>query len=732
MATNTNRKVMFLALLLCLVLKTHIAFGAETITANQSLSGDQTIVSASEVYELGFFTPGKTTLNYYIGMWYKRDPYKTILWVANREKPVINRFSSKLIISNSNLVLINELKIPVWSTNVSFPTSGTSVRATLQDDGNIVLLHDEFDESKLLWQSFDYPTDTWLPGASLGFNKITKRKQILTSWNNLEDPSPGLFTFELVPSDGFYIILWNRSRSYWTTGPWTGDIFTLVPEMRGDPICYFKFVSNESDILFTMYAHNTSGVSRLVMDVSGQMKQLGQPSKRWNLLWSFPRQQCQVYAFCGAYGSCSENSLPFCQCLMGFQPKSQRDWDLKDYSGGCMRKSQLNCLNNSLPNDEKDRFLEVPSMSVPENAQSEPVRSITECESTCLNNCHCIAYTYNNNGCSIWTRDLLNLNQLATGDSNGRTLYIRLAASEFQSTKKSKGKIVGVAVGSPVGLIVLLCLILYLALRHRRKTIGMGTLAGGSLVAFGYRDLQYATKNFSEKLVGTARGLVYLHEKCRECIIHCDIKPENILLNIEFCAKIADFGLAKLVGREFSRVLTTMRGTRGYLAPEWIAGVAITPKADVYSYGMMLFELISGKRNSEISEDGKVQFFATRAARLIVEGGDVLSLLDTRLEGNANIEELRRVCVVSCWCIQDNETQRPSMGCVVQMLEGIIEMELPPVPRSIQLFVENQDNIVFYTESCSSQSSHLLSDMSSASYESKSNISTMSMCLINN
>ncbi|XP_030485253.2 G-type lectin S-receptor-like serine/threonine-protein kinase At2g19130 [Cannabis sativa] len=829
MATNTNRKVMFLALLLCLVLKTHIAFGAETITANQSLSGDQTIVSASEVYELGFFTPGKTTLNYYIGMWYKRDPYKTILWVANREKPVMDRFSSKLIISNSNLVLINELKIPVWSTNVSFPTSGTSVRATLQDDGNIVLLDDEFDESKLLWQSFDYPTDTWLPGASLGFNKITKRKQILTSWKNLEDPSPGLFTFELVPSDGFYIILWNRSRSYWTTGPWTGDIFTLVPEMRGDPICYFKFVSNESDILFTMYAHNTSGVSRLVMDVSGQMKQLGQPSKRWNLLWSFPRQQCQVYAFCGAYGSCSENSLPFCQCLMGFQPKSQRDWDLKDYSGGCMRKSQLNCLNNSLPNDEKDRFLEVPSMSVPENAQSEPVRSITECESTCLNNCHCIAYTYNTNGCSIWTRDLLNLNQLATGDSNGRTLYIRLAASEFQSTKKSKGKIVGVAVGSPVGLIVLLCLILYLALRHRRKTIGMGTLAGGSLVAFGYRDLQYATKNFSEKLggggfgsvfkgklndsteiavkklesvhqgekqfrtevstigtlqhvnlvrlrgfcsqgtnkllvydymsngsldshlfcqndssnvldwktrfeiaVGTARGLVYLHEKCRECIIHCDIKPENILLNVEFCAKIADFGLAKLVGREFSRVLTTMRGTRGYLAPEWIAGVAITPKADVYSYGMMLFELISGKRNSEISEDGKVQFFATRAARLIVEGGDVLSLLDTRLEGNANIEELRRVCVVSCWCIQDNETQRPSMGCVVQMLEGIIEMELPPVPRSIQLFVENQDNIVFYTESCSSQSSHLLSDMSSASYESKSNISTMSMCLINN
>ncbi|MBA0688989.1 hypothetical protein Goari_006741, partial [Gossypium aridum] len=115
--------------------------------------------------------------------------------------------------------------------------------------------------------------------------------------------------------------------------------------------------------------------------------------------------------------------------------------------------------------------------------------------------------------------------------------------------------------------------------------------------------------------LGTARGLVYLHEKCRDCIIHCDIKPENILLDAEFCPKVADFGLAKLVGRDFSRVLTTMKGTRGYLAPEWISGVAITPKADVYSYGMMLFEIVSGRRNSQQSEDGKVRFIPNNRRR---------------------------------------------------------------------------------------------------------------------
>ena len=108
MDTKTNPRFM-LILFMCL-LKIHFLFGAETISANQSLSGDYTIVSAGEVFVLGFFAPGNTS-NYYIGMWYKRDPTQTILWVANREKPALNRFSSELRISNSNLVLLNEYSL---------------------------------------------------------------------------------------------------------------------------------------------------------------------------------------------------------------------------------------------------------------------------------------------------------------------------------------------------------------------------------------------------------------------------------------------------------------------------------------------------------------------------------------------------------------------------------------------------------------------------------------------
>ncbi|XP_026442149.1 G-type lectin S-receptor-like serine/threonine-protein kinase At2g19130 [Papaver somniferum] len=198
----------------------------------------------------------------------------------------------------------------------------------------------------------------------------------------------------------------------------------------------------------------------------------------------------------------------------------------------------------------------------------------------------------------------------------------------------------------------------------------------------------------------TARGLAYLHEKCRDSIIHSDIKPENILLDAEFHPKIADFGLAKLVSRDFSRVLTTVRGTRGYLAPEWISGVAITPKADVYSYGMMLFEIISGKRNFEpLTNDEKVSYFPAWAATKMNEGDDIISLVDNRLKVNADILELTRACRVACWCIQDDEAHRPSMGQVVHILEGLSDVKRPPIPRSLHFLVENQDNVFFFLES---------------------------------
>jgi serine/threonine protein kinase len=195
-------------------------------------------------------------------------------------------------------------------------------------------------------------------------------------------------------------------------------------------------------------------------------------------------------------------------------------------------------------------------------------------------------------------------------------------------------------------------------------------------------------------VLGIAKGLAYLHEECEDCIIHCDIKPENILLDAELCPKIADFGMAKLLGREFNSALTTVRGTMGYLAPEWISGLPITKKADVYSFVIVLFEIISGRRSTARMKFGNHRYFPLYAAAQVNEG-EVLCLLDGRLEGEANLKELDVTCRVACWCIQDEENDRPSMGQVVRMLEGVISTEMPPIPASIQNLIEGDDSAIY-------------------------------------
>lgn len=120
-----------------------------------------------------------------------------------------------------------------------------------------------------------------------------------------------------------------------------------------------------------------------------------------------------------------------------------------------------------------------------------------------------------------------------------------------------------------------------------------------------------------EIAIAIAQGIAYFHEQCRNRIIHCDIKPENILLDENFCPKVSDFGLAKLMSRQHSHVVTTVRGTRGYLAPEWVSNRPITVKADAYSYGMLLLEIVGGRRNLDTSLDEKEFFYPGWAFKVL-------------------------------------------------------------------------------------------------------------------
>ncbi|XP_027905280.1 G-type lectin S-receptor-like serine/threonine-protein kinase At5g35370 [Vigna unguiculata] len=190
-----------------------------------------------------------------------------------------------------------------------------------------------------------------------------------------------------------------------------------------------------------------------------------------------------------------------------------------------------------------------------------------------------------------------------------------------------------------------------------------------------------------EVALGTARGLAYLHSGCEQKVIHCDIKPENILLQDQFQAKISDFGLSKLLSPEQSGLFTTMRGTRGYLAPEWLTNSAITEKTDVYSFGMVLLELVSGRKNcsfrsrshsmDESSSGGHSSTSSTTGlvyfplfALEMHEQKSYLELADPRLEGRVTYEEVEKVIRIALCCVHEEPVLRPNMVTVVGMLEG--------------------------------------------------------------
>ncbi|KAI5056994.1 hypothetical protein GOP47_0028812 [Adiantum capillus-veneris] len=180
----------------------------------------------------------------------------------------------------------------------------------------------------------------------------------------------------------------------------------------------------------------------------------------------------------------------------------------------------------------------------------------------------------------------------------------------------------------------------------------------------------------------TARALAYLHEECRETILHLDVKPQNILLDSQFDSKVSDFGLSRAINRDQSRIVTSMRGTPGYLAPEWLINAGITHKSDVYSYGMVLLELVSGRRNVDHSQDSEAWYFPAVAFKCAQEGR-MEDIIDPGLrESGMTLDEMDEAFLairVAFWCIQDQVAARPAMTSVVRMLEGSMPVGDPPL-----------------------------------------------------
>ncbi|XP_040376433.1 G-type lectin S-receptor-like serine/threonine-protein kinase At2g19130 [Oryza brachyantha] len=631
------------------------AASTDTIVPGKGMPGNQTLVSKNGEFELGFFTPG-SGIHYFLGVRLRNmGEYSPTFWIGDRVG-VINLPGVALEIFGDKLY-IKEDGVSLWWSSVAGNGSSSSgaaaAAAVLLDNGDLVV-RDQGNPSRVLWRSFDSPGDSLLPGGRLGLDAATGANVSLTFQAYSHN---GSLRVDASRRNGFVSLPLSCEANGQTEHD---DSFAILDKLQGLPYspqdeavttdedcraaclnkCYCIAYSTESGCklwyhnLYNLSSADKPPYSKIYVRLGSKLRSSRGLTTRWIVLL--------------VVGSLAVASAMLALVLL------------------CRYRREL-CVSS--------KFEVEGSLIVYSYAQ---IRKATGNFSDKLGE----------GGFGSVFRGTLPGSATAVAVKNLKA--VGQAEKQFRTEVQTVGMIRHTNLVRLLGFCV----------NRNRMLLVYEYMSNGSLDAhiFSEKSSLLSWPVRYQIAIGIARGLAYLHEECEDCIIHCDIKPENILLDGEFCPKIADFGMAKLLGREFNSALTTVRGTMGYLAPEWIYGQPITKKADVYSFGIVLFEIISGRRSTERMKFGSHRYFPTYAAVQVNEG-DVLCLLDSRLEGNADVKELDITCRVACWCIQDEENDRPSMGQVVRMLEGVVDMEMPPIPASFQNLVEGEDSGLYSEES---------------------------------
>jgi hypothetical protein len=214
-----------------------------------------------------------------------------------------------------------------------------------------------------------------------------------------------------------------------------------------------------------------------------------------------------------------------------------------------------------------------------------------------------------------------------------------------------------------------------------RKLLVYEYMSNGSLADFLFKAKKRPLwKERVRIALEVARGVFYLHQECEVHIIHCNLKPQNILMDDTWTAKISDFGLARLSVPNQTRNFTMgIEGTSGYSAPEWQKNAPISVKADIYSFGLMLLEIVCCRSNIEVNVLTADEILLSSWVYNCLAAGELDKLVDVEDE-NVDMKTLERMVKVGLWCIQENPALRPPMKNVILMLEGTMDISVPPSP----------------------------------------------------
>nr|XP_023879863.1 G-type lectin S-receptor-like serine/threonine-protein kinase At4g27290 isoform X1 [Quercus suber] len=759
--------------------------GADIIASMQFIIKGEILVSPGQRFELGFFSPGDSR-NLYLGVWYKKFP-RTIVWVANREIPLPDSYGALTLAEDGNLIITGQNNQTAWSSN----SSGAEMPiAQLLESGNFVVREKaNTNTESYIWQSFDFPSDTQLPGMKMGWNFKAGLNRFLTSWKNATDPSRGEFTYTFDNLGLPQLVFRKGSEKKFRTGLWNGQRFSgAVTNIN--PVFKPNIVYNKDELYYMYEATDNSVVTRVTLTESGSVQRLllNEGSGEWGVMYSIPNDLCDVYAQCGANGICKISKRPICECLKGFVPKHQKEWEVLNWTGGCMRRLPLTCQKG-------EGFLKLEGVKSPDLVQFwlNTSTSLKECESECLKNCSCTAYANSDirnggTGCLMWFGDLIDIREF---DEKGeQAIYIREAASEldklgYSSLKEKKLLIISITCGVLVfGLAC--CFIIW---KNRTRKRGKRTKEDLDVPLFDFVTIVRSTNNFSgtnkigeggfgpvykgelllgqeiavkrlsnsssqgleefmnevimisklqhrnlvkllgcciegeermliyeympnksldnfifdqngrasldwqkrfQIVMGIARGLLYLHQDSRLRIIHRDLKTSNILLDHELNPKISDFGIARIFGGDQMEAKTKrVIGTYGYMSPEYAIDGKFSVKSDVFSLGVLMLEILSGKKDRGFSHPDHHHNLLGHAWLLWNEN-KALELMDPCLKESYVKSQVLGCIQVGLLCVQKLPEDRPAMSSVVSMMGN----EGPPLPQPKQpgFFIERSSN----------------------------------------
>ncbi|TQE11032.1 hypothetical protein C1H46_003292 [Malus baccata] len=758
------------------------------LVPGRSISAKQTLISSSGNFALGFFRPAKST-KYFLGIWYNAMPNPPIVWVANREAP-LNSPGVLMLRSDGNLVVLENEAI-IWSSNASVPASAmSSTIGLLMDSGNFVLqLGEELDKNPL-WQSFDHPSDTLLPGMKISLNKRTGQQRRLTAWSAVDDPKPGNFSAGIYPKVPAQIAVRKENigdHPYWRTAVYDMNGHKSKSIVIRNLSASFLFLShnfdlhdhhdNDNDEIYFTYSFPdiSSAKLRFVLDQNGLLALLlwQDESQKWSELWRKPVDKCDFYALCGPYAACTRNeSVSPCKCLTGFVPKFEQQWDMGDWTGGCVREKALKCDRN------REGFSKLEKLKLPDHAVLVgDKKSRTECEAECLKNCSCTAYVYpsvaqeiSTMRCITWHGDLVDL---VKNHTLGQDIYSRVHKNDSNDCDGCKGHVeiplkqrsVVIAitiVSATAGILVTI----FGYLLWKKTVRNEGRAGGGKndtdqLPLFSLQSIVAATNNFSDTnkvgeggfgpvykgtlpenqevaikrlskksgqghqefinelkviaklqhtnlvrlldpsektkldwgkrfqiIEGIAQGVLYIHKYSRLKIIHRDLKASNILLDEAMNPKISDFGMAKIFEMNQIEANTNrIAGTQGYMSPEYQNFGQLSEKLDVYSFGVLLLEIVSGQRNSSFYRfDTSLTLWAWE----LWNQDRGMEVIDESVRETCRSDEALRCLHVGFLCVQDAPNDRPTMSSVINMLTN--EATSPPLSKE-PAFITHRNSI---------------------------------------